>query len=66
MTAENPRNGEPGDVADFLACNDECDYIIASDVFYEPALFAPLVQTIALFIEKWPNVRFYFAYHLRE
>ena len=42
------------------------DYIIGSDVFYEPDLFEPLIATISHFLSKYPNCIFITAYQERS
>ncbi|CAJ0586969.1 unnamed protein product, partial [Mesorhabditis spiculigera] len=42
------------------------DVVIASDVFYEPTVFEPLVNTIDKLLTKFPKANVFFAYQNRD
>ncbi|CAP32143.2 Protein CBG13487 [Caenorhabditis briggsae] len=54
-------------VADvILKIGDRLDIIIASDVFFDPATFRPLVDTLAQLLIKFEHAVVWFAYQLRD
>ncbi|PAV59406.1 hypothetical protein WR25_03529 isoform C [Diploscapter pachys] len=42
------------------------DYILASDVFYDPSVFVPLAQTSQRILSRFPTARLYFSYQNRD
>uniref|UniRef100_A0A914XSV2 N-acetylglucosamine kinase n=1 Tax=Panagrolaimus superbus TaxID=310955 RepID=A0A914XSV2_9BILA len=68
--------GEPLDTAldwnetkiteDFLSSLPALDYILGSDIFYDPTVFELILKTVNIFFKKFPNLQFIFAYQNRE
>lgn len=46
--------------------NREVDWLIASDVFYDPTVFENVIQMIAKFIQTYPRVNVLVAYENRK
>ncbi|CAI4232848.1 unnamed protein product [Auanema sp. JU1783] len=60
------KNASVEDFGPEVAKISHVDYIIGSDVFYEPNDFKKLVRTVSVFVKKFPKLRFYFSYQVRD
>ncbi|KAK6028930.1 hypothetical protein OSTOST_04971, partial [Ostertagia ostertagi] len=45
---------------------EDLNYLIAADVFYDICTFRPLITTICHFFDRFPKLRFYFSYAVRD
>jgi hypothetical protein len=44
----------------------QVDYLLGSDIFYDPSVFDMLINTLDRLFSRFPNMEFYFAYQIRE
>uniref|UniRef100_A0AC34QQB6 N-acetyl-D-glucosamine kinase n=1 Tax=Panagrolaimus sp. JU765 TaxID=591449 RepID=A0AC34QQB6_9BILA len=42
------------------------DLIYGSDIFYDPEVFVPIIDTVRAILNRFPNAQFIFAYELRN
>uniref|UniRef100_A0A915EE77 GPI ethanolamine phosphate transferase 2 C-terminal domain-containing protein n=1 Tax=Ditylenchus dipsaci TaxID=166011 RepID=A0A915EE77_9BILA len=53
-------------IHEFISSISELDYILGSDVFFDPSVFSLLIHTIRKLLDAFPSAEFYFAYQVRD
>ncbi|CAD5212802.1 unnamed protein product [Bursaphelenchus okinawaensis] len=50
----------------WLETVDQLDYIVGSDIFFDPITFEPLINTVKCIFDKFPKAEFVFSYQNRD